>query len=311
MRSPDYFPLIPNTILEYKGETGAGEWSTSTFEVMEVKQIWPSPVSDFKQPTTRAKCRNRWVKYDEAEIRDQGVREFEVVKREDGFFEGRRLILPMPISIGTSWSEYNLSCAITSLTATTKGPAGTFDNCLQVSYSIAGGDAGSGYRLYAPGVGLIREDYGDEASPWMRILTKTSIPYDVFIAHASEDKDVVHPLAEALRHQGLRVWYDRFVLKLGDSLNQTINEGIAGSRYGIVILSPNFFQKNWPQQELNGLVAREIIGSGKIIPVYHNFSHEQVAQRLPIISDRLAGSTKDGIEHLVSAILQAVAPDAA
>ena len=40
--------------------------------------------------------------------------------------------------------------------------------------------------------------------------------YDVFISHASEDKDeVVRPLASALIDEGLTVWYDEFELKIG------------------------------------------------------------------------------------------------
>jgi TIR domain len=78
--------------------------------------------------------------------------------------------------------------------------------------------------------------------------------WDVFISHASEDKEAIaRPLAEALVNAGLKVWYEAFSLKLGDSLRQSIDRGLAQSRYGVVILSPNFFEKQWPQRELNGL----------------------------------------------------------
>jgi hypothetical protein len=43
------------------------------------------------------------------------------------------------------------------------------------------------------------------------------VSYDLFICHASEDKDdVVRPLADSLREQGLRVWIDEVEIRLGD-----------------------------------------------------------------------------------------------
>jgi len=68
--------------------------------------------------------------------------------------------------------------------------------------------------------------------------------YDVFISHASEDKDaIVRSLAEALVKGGLKVWYDEFELKIGDSLRRKIDKGLAHSRFGIVVLSQAFFKK--------------------------------------------------------------------
>ena len=82
-------------------------------------------------------------------------------------------------------------CTVASLDFKTKVPAGEFTRCLRITYPIAGGDAGWGERVYAPGIGLIREVYSDEASPWMIALRRSSIPHDVFICHASEDKATV------------------------------------------------------------------------------------------------------------------------
>ncbi len=76
--------------------------------------------------------------------------------------------------------------------------------------------------------------------------------HDVFVCHASEDKDkIARPLAEGLRSSGLNVWYDEFSLKLGDSLRGSIDRGLADSRFGIVVLSHHFFSisKSWPQNE--------------------------------------------------------------
>ena len=84
--------------------------------------------------------------------------------------------------------------------------------------------------------------------------------WDAFISHASEDKEFVRPLADALRARHLSIWYDEFTLLLGDSLRRSIDRGLARSKYGIVILSKKFFEKEWPQKELDGLVAREVDG---------------------------------------------------
>ena len=69
--------------------------------------------------------------------------------------------------------------------------------------------------------------------------------WDVFISHASEDKDdFVRPLAEDLEQRGLRVWFDESTLRVGDSLRRSIDRGLAQSRFGIVVLSPYFSTSN-------------------------------------------------------------------
>lgn len=116
--------------------------------------------------------------------------------------------------------------------------------------------------------------------------------YDAFISHASEDKDeVVRPLAEALSELGYRIWYDEFALTVGDSLRRKVDQGLAQSRFGVVVLSASFFAKNWPQYELDGLVAKEMVGSKVILPVWHKVSKDEVMRYSPSLADRFALST--------------------
>lgn len=62
--------------------------------------------------------------------------------------------------------------------------------------------------------------------------------YDVFVSHASEDKDAfVRPLVERLREAHIEVWYDEFSLNVGDSLRRSIDRGLAQARFGIVVLT--------------------------------------------------------------------------
>jgi hypothetical protein len=135
--------------------------------------------------------------------------------------------------------------------------------------------------------------------------------WNVFISHASEDKqEVAHPLAEALRAKGLEVWYDKFTLRLGDSLRESIDDGLANSRFGVVILSKHFFAKRWPVKELNGLAAREVDSREVILPVWHGVTHRDVADHSPMLADRKAVSTSEGMEAVVAEILGVVRPDA-
>ena len=118
-------------------------------------------------------------------------------------------------------------------------------------------------------------------------ITKDS--YDFFVSHASEDKDgFVRELAEALRTKGAKVWYDEFSLRIGDSLRQNIDRGLASSRFGIVVLSENFFVKQWPNRELNGLVTREVQGYTRILPIWHKVSKDEVARYSPVLADKVA-----------------------
>jgi hypothetical protein len=134
------------------------------------------------------------------------------------------------------------------------------------------------------------------------------VSWDVFLSHASEDKDlVVRPLADALTAEGWKVWYDEFELIVGDSLNRSINAGLAACDFGVVVLSPHFFAKEWPQRELDGLTAREIGIDGKVIlPVWHDLSHAEVARHSPTLADRFAVSTSEGAEAVAHKLSEAI-----
>jgi hypothetical protein len=132
-------------------------------------------------------------------------------------------------------------------------------------------------------------------------------PYDLFICHASEDGDTVaKPLAEALIGKGMKVWYDEFTLTLGDSLTEAIDYGLANSRFGVVILSPRFFEKKWTRRELDGLTQKEISYGKTILPVWHNVDREHVLRFSPVLADKLAVSTDQGLNRVVDEVLKAI-----
>lgn len=113
--------------------------------------------------------------------------------------------------------------------------------------------------------------------------------YDVFISYASEDKEAIaYPLAEELKKNGYRVWFDEFSISVGDSLRRSIDKGVGKSKFGIVIFSKAFFRKGWTNYELDGLVEMNINAPGTLLPIWFNVSKEEVAEYSRSLSNILA-----------------------
>lgn len=129
--------------------------------------------------------------------------------------------------------------------------------------------------------------------------------WDVFICHASEDKEYAEPLAVALEAAGVRVWFDRITLEWGDDLRPAIDRGVAACRYGIVVLSKSFLaRKKWTEYELNSLFAREQAGKKLILPIWHGITRDDLIQYGPAFADRLAKiSSVDTYADIVRSLL--------
>lgn len=132
--------------------------------------------------------------------------------------------------------------------------------------------------------------------------------HDVFISHASEDKDqIVRPLAIALKNAGLSVWYDEFELKIGDSLRQKIDRGLAKSRFGIVVLSKSFIRKGWTNYELDGIITKVVSGEQVLLPIWHNITKQEVVDFSPSIADKLARNTANfTVEEIADEIAELI-----
>lgn len=134
--------------------------------------------------------------------------------------------------------------------------------------------------------------------------------YDLFICHASEDKpSLVRPLAKALKSENVVVWYDEFELKPGDSLRESIDRGLSKSRFGVVVLSHDFFNKKWANRELSGMVARQMNGDTQIIiPIWHNITVDDVIKHSPPLADLFSINSKIGIKKIARKLIQTIRP---
>ena len=127
------------------------------------------------------------------------------------------------------------------------------------------------------------------------VLSEQTIEeYDVFISHAWEDKDdFVDELVDEMRKAGITVWYDTTKISWGDSMRQRIDEGLRRSKFGVVVLSPNYIAegKYWTKAELNGLFQLESINGKTLLPIWYNLNKQDVINFSPIIADKKAMTT--------------------
>ena len=132
---------------------------------------------------------------------------------------------------------------------------------------------------------------------------------DVFLSHASEDKDdIARPLKDALEARGVTVWFDELKIKVGQSIRQEIEAGIAGCRFGVVIISPHFFAKQWTQAELDALFGKKMdSGRNLVLPIWHHVSKDEVQRHSPLLAGVLALNTAvSTIDEIADGLVEVV-----
>lgn len=129
------------------------------------------------------------------------------------------------------------------------------------------------------------------------ISSKRSIDskYDVFISHANKDKlNFIDDLYSSLDSLGINIFYDKKSLEWGDKWKDRILDGVNQSEFAIIVISENFFGREWTEKELNEFLNRQNKNGQKIIlPVVHNITMEQLRDKYPSIAEIQAISSKD------------------
>lgn len=117
--------------------------------------------------------------------------------------------------------------------------------------------------------------------------TKDMTSYDVFISHANKDKvDYVDELKVSLEKLKIKIFYDKDSLEWGDNWKQRILDGVKESEFAIIVISGNFFDREWTEKELNELLNRQNRNGQKIIlPILHNITIEELQAKYPKVAD--------------------------
>lgn len=111
--------------------------------------------------------------------------------------------------------------------------------------------------------------------------------YDVFISHASKDKEeYVDELNRAVKKLGINVFYDTDVLSWGDNWKQVILDGTADSEFAIIVISKNFFGREWTEKELNEFLGQQNESGQKIVlPLLHGISRRELHEHYPALEE--------------------------
>jgi hypothetical protein len=131
--------------------------------------------------------------------------------------------------------------------------------------------------------------------------------WDVFVSYAREDKATASELAAELTKLSVGAWFDKDELTIGMGVRRSIDYGLAHSRFGVVLMSHSFFRKEWPQRELDGIVALQVGGRQRVLPIWHGLSHDDMLRYSPTLADTVAARTSDStIKEIAAEIARVV-----
>lgn len=118
--------------------------------------------------------------------------------------------------------------------------------------------------------------------------------YDVFISHANKDKnDFVEELNRSLEKLGVNIFYDKESLEWGDNWKNKILNGTQNSEFAIIVISENFFDREWTERELSEFLNRQNKNGQKLIlPIIHNITAEELKNKYSSVADIQAIDSK-------------------
>jgi hypothetical protein len=135
------------------------------------------------------------------------------------------------------------------------------------------------------------------------IMEKSEL-FDIFIGHASEDKDLIaRPIFEECERKGVKAFMDEIHIAWGDSLTEQINHALGNAKYFLAVMSEKSIEKSWPRKELNSAIAREISGEQKVLPLIVG-DHQKIFKKFPLLADKLFIQWDGEAENIVKKIIE-------
>lgn len=189
--------------------------------------------------------------------------------------------------LGTKWIIANTSLILEVPDVTIYGESNFLINPLHKDFNKI--EMLSSESIFTTNVNRLRNQ--SQFDFYSKLKLKKSYMKDVFICHASEDKNnVVEPIYKALEKSDIKCWYDKNEIKWGDSVTDKVNDGLNNSKYVIVVLSKHFMEKAWPKREMNAALNIEAsLGKTKVLPLMVGSKNEiqAIRETLTLQNDKL------------------------
>lgn len=136
--------------------------------------------------------------------------------------------------------------------------------------------------------------------------------WDVFISHASDNKALfVDPLVECLELEGLKVWYDKSKITAGQNICTAIDAGMKSSKFGVVIVSPEFVKKSWAPFERDALVGLERTDPSRRLIVIRLYVDQPAMEDFsPLLASKSPVDAASGMPAVKRALMAVLRPGA-
>ena len=136
---------------------------------------------------------------------------------------------------------------------------------------------------------IVTDDFLESQSFPIRQLDGSSgnKEYDVFISHANKDKNAyVDELYKTFSQLGIRIFYDKEEISWGDNWKERILHGTAQSEFAVIVISQNFFGREWTERELREFLQRQNSSHQKIVlPLLYNITRKDLLAQYPFLEE--------------------------
>lgn len=145
-------------------------------------------------------------------------------------------------------------------------------------------------RKYLAGLKKTHSEATKLISSGMKINQIDIRKFDIFISYVQSDSDeYVDKLYVALMSREIKTFRDKQVIRVGQSLRQSMDNALAKSKFSIVVFSPEYLTKYWTNYEIDGILTKEsLTGDQMIFPIWHGVTADEIASKSPSLANKLA-----------------------